>query len=189
MKRIAFRGFLGTALVILTSVLALFIWRRPSVAVIKDGLYTNAIGEIRAWILITNPLPYRIKYVRLPVEVKSYAGWSESEGLKIIPATGKPYETGLIFGGETLEPRSGFRFIDGHNATDQSPYRYPVLWGIPPEAAAARPKWKRRLDELAIRLRGRPLVLPYGIVRSPAITPQLPNHDGPANGSQPSGSE
>ncbi len=120
----------------------------------------------------------------LPQEVKSDAGWSESQGLKIIPMTGRPYETGLIFGGETLEPRSGFRFIAG-DPIDQRPYRYPVLWSLPPEVAAARPKWKRRFDELTMRWRGGPTFLAYGIVRSPAIIPQLPNPDGAANGSQP----
>src|SRR5258706_4499772 len=177
MKRIAVVGLVVIPLVIMGSIVAWAAWRRPSVAVIMDGVYTNASGEIRPWLLITNPFPFRIKYHMLPQEVKSDAGWSESQGLKIIPMTGRPYETGLIFVGETLEPRSGFRFIAG-DPIDQRPYRYPVLWSLPPEVAAARPKWKRRFDELTMRWRGGPTFLAYGIVRSPAIIPQLPNPDG-----------
>jgi len=184
MKRIAITGLVVVVLVILACVLGWAFWPRPSVAVIMDGVYTNASGETRPWLLITNPLPCQIMYQMLPQEVKSDAGWSKSEGPKIIPATGKSYETGLIFGGETLQPRSGFRFIAGEPA-DHEPYRYPVLWSLPPEAAAARPKWKKRLDELTMQWRGRPTFLSYGIVRSPAIIPQLPNHDGAANGRQP----
>src|SRR5690349_18507194 len=144
------------------------LWPRPSVAVVFDGVYTNAAGEARPWLLITNPFPFPIKYQMLPKEVNYDAGWSKSEGPKVIPATGTPYETGLIFGGETLEPHSGFRFIAG-DPTDQRPYRYPVLWALPPEVAAARPKWKRRFDELTMPWRGRPTFVSYGTVRSPAI--------------------
>jgi hypothetical protein len=188
MKRIAIKGPIMIALIIVGFMVVWVFWPRPAVSVIFDGMYTNGFREARPWILITNPLPYRINYAMLPKEVKSDVGWSQSEGLKVISATGKTYETGLIFGGETLEPRSGFRFIAGES-TDRRPYRYPVLWGMPPEVATARPQWKRRLDELAVHWIGHPIFLPYGIVRSPVIIPQMPNQVGAAKVDQTNRSE
>jgi hypothetical protein len=188
MKRVAIIVLVTTPLIVLAWVIAWAIWPRPSVAVIFDGVYTNASGQTRPWLVITNPLSCQIKYQMLPREVMSEARWSKSEGPKIISATGTPYETGLIFGGETLEPRSGFRFIVG-DSTDYRPYRYPVLWALPPDIAAARPRWKKKLDEVSMRWRGRPTFLAYGIVRSPAIISELPNPGGAANRSQPVRSE
>jgi hypothetical protein len=72
-------------------------------------------------------------------------------------------------------------------APTNTPYRYPILWGLHPADARLRPKWKQFVDEWCERVGVRPLFLPYGIQRTPVIAAKSPNMNqgGAANQSQP----
>lgn len=184
MKRMVI-ALVAILVILIGTLVARIFWPRPSVAVITDGVYTNAMGQTCPWLLITNPFSSQITYKMLPPEVKTHAGWSKSRWPEaVILPNGKTYRQFQILGGDTLRPRSGFRFIAGDDPVDHRPYRYPVVWGIPPQVAATRPLWERKVDALAARWIGHPLFLPFGIARSAPILPQFPNQGGATNGSQ-----
>jgi len=183
--------FIGASFALLASICLAWVSGRPRLAIIKLGTcYTNDLGEVSACFMLTNSSAHRLIYGGIGFEYRSESGWDKLAHGKVRVAGMKPYETGIMYGGETLEPKTGFVFVDGHqNSTDARPYRYAALWALPPKEVETRPRWKKGFDHLAMKWFGRPLLLPYGVVRSSALTPRLPNPQGGANGRQPVGSD
>lgn len=139
----------------------------------------------RPLFVITNPLPYRVTWTMLAPEFELASGWTTTQPPKASEG-GRVHD--LRFGGETLLPGASFEIYG--IAPTNAPYRYPVLWGMHPADALLRPKWKRIADEWCERIGVRPLFLPHGIQRTAIIAAaKSPNQAGPANRSQPVGSE
>jgi hypothetical protein len=182
---------MGASFAILGLISLAWVSSRPRLTIVKLGIHdTNERGEVCECFMLTNSSAARLVYGGIGFEFRSQSGWSKLEHGKVSGPGRKPYETGIMYGGETLEPRSGFVFVDAHRkSTDARPYRYAVLWALPPKDAESRPRWEKWFDGLAIKWLARPLLLPYGVVRSPTLIPEGPNPQGGANGRQPFSSD
>jgi hypothetical protein len=160
---------IGTTSAVLGLVYCAMVLRRPGLAIVKTGTYdTNEVGQVYEGFMLTNSSARRLVYTGVGFEFCSQSGWSKMEHGKVAMQGRKPYETGMLFGGETLEPRSGFAFFDAYrNSGDARPYRYAALWALPPKDAESRRRWQKWFDAQAIKWLQRPLLLPYGVVHGP----------------------
>lgn len=163
------KGIIFTVATLLA--IALLVWgfrRPPGVAILYLGNRQTPLPDgPRPLFLITNPTSYRITWTMMAPEFHLDSGWTRSSlvaagpGGKIRP---------VRFGGEPLEPGGGFQ-IYGIAPTNVE-YRYPLLWGLDPALARARPKWKQAVDGWLDGMGLPPVFLPNGIVRSPVIPAQ-----------------
>ncbi len=159
-----------SGLLILFLIAVVNVKRPRRISVIYMGMRATP-GGARPLFVITNPLPYRITWTASGPEFKSASEWTTSH----LP--------NVRFGGETLEAGTACE-IYGIPHTNVA-CRYSVLWGLHPQDALARPKWRRVVDDWSERIGLGPWFLPNGVERSPMIPAELPDKGGPANGSHP----